>query len=568
MYDSKKNSCNGIKENNDKLRMKFGKQIQINELILLRDGRLCSTSNDDTITIYDKYNYQIQTKIKLKSMIEDIVDLSGGLIVKQKYAYELDIYRKKDFKFIQFINHQYVVETIFEVNKKLIICTKYRSDIGIEIWEKNKNNLYKLTGFLVSNLLSSYCLINEDKNKSNIFFCENPLSKGLKDDKQVMQAKEKMDQEYSKLKDQKQKMIKEREELKNKIKLLDEQIYQLDGGHEEKFNYFQKMPHNMQLTFQGIQQQYYHNRFGQIKYFQPNPQGMMGMQTHYQINKSMNPMMYQMKQMNAINPMNPMYQMNPVNPINPTQPGFQYKYDYHGSFNPTLFWENPQFYQQHQPWHGQYNPNHEEHIQNLLKLDGDLSWKESTKFSTNILINYSRNTIKINLDEDYLNTKIYAIKANENKLVTAFIYKNVSPTIISIKICDLKNHIGKILVIESRRNLNFIDSIININGSYILFGVWFINIDARYEIVFKLNFFGNIYDKESHFLKKCLKLLNGNILIYAKDNNDSGEYKFENNRLIKIRENFIEDANIIIEKNEKEIITYSNNLLKLWEKVN
>ena len=186
----------------------------------------------------------------------------------------------------------------------------------------------KLTGFLVSNLLSSYCLINEDKNKSNIFFCENPLSKGLKDDKQVMQAKEKMDQEYSKLKDQKQKMIKEREELKNKIKLFDEQIYQLGGGHEEIFNYYQKMPHNMQLTFQGIQQQYYHNRFGQIKYFQPNPQGMMGMQTQYQIN-------------------NPMYQMNPVNPINPTQPGFQYKYDYHGSFNPTLFWENPQFYQQH-----------------------------------------------------------------------------------------------------------------------------------------------------------------------------------------------------------------------------
>ena len=172
------------------------------------------------------------------------------------------------------------------------------------------------------------------------------------------------------------------------------------------------------------------------------------------------------------------------------------------------------------------------------------------------------------MDKDYLNTKIYAIKANENKLVTAFIYKNVFPAIISIKIYDLKNHIGKILVIKSRRNLSFIDSIININGSYILFGVWLINIDAPYEIVFKLNFFGNIYDNESHLLKKYFKLLNGNILIYAQDNNDSGEYKFENNRLVKIKENFIEDANIIIEKNEKEIITYSNNLLKLWEKTN
>ena len=70
-----------------------------------------------------------------------------------------------------------------------------------------------------------------------------------------MKAKEKMDQEYLKLKDQIQKMIKEREELKNKIKYLDEQIYQLGGGHEENFNYYQEMPHSMQPTFQGIQQQ-------------------------------------------------------------------------------------------------------------------------------------------------------------------------------------------------------------------------------------------------------------------------------------------------------------------------
>ena len=35
---------------------------------------------------------------------------------------------------------------------------------------------------------------------------------------------------------------------------------------------------------------------------------------------------------------------------------------------------------------GQYNPSHEERIKNLLNLDGDLSWKESTKFSTNTLI--------------------------------------------------------------------------------------------------------------------------------------------------------------------------------------
>ena len=85
-----------------------------------------------------------------------------------------------------------------------------------------------------------------------------------------------------------------------------------------------------------------------------------------------------------------------------------------------------------------------------------------------------------------MNTLTY--KVNENKLVSAFIYKNASPTIISIKICDLKNHIGSIMVIESRSDLSFIDLIITINGNYILFGVWLINFDS-YQIVFKFNFF-------------------------------------------------------------------------------
>jgi hypothetical protein len=238
------------KNNNIKLRLKFEKQIKIDNLILLSDGRLCSTEVS-SINIYDKYSYQIQSKIKLKSLIEDIVELSSDLIVKQKNFYELFIFRKKDFKIIQLINHRFVVETIFEVNKKLIICTKYDKDLGIEIWEKDKNNLYILTGFLINNLISSYCFIYEEKIKSNVFFCENPLSKGLKDSQLVMQEKNRMDQEYSKLRDQRQKLIQEREELKRKIQLLNDQLYQLAGGHEEKsyksqYQFNPMIPHSMQ----------------------------------------------------------------------------------------------------------------------------------------------------------------------------------------------------------------------------------------------------------------------------------------------------------------------------------
>lgn len=59
----KNNYYNGIKENNSKLQLKFGKQIQINELILLCDGRLCSTSNNNSITIYDKIIIKSKRKL-------------------------------------------------------------------------------------------------------------------------------------------------------------------------------------------------------------------------------------------------------------------------------------------------------------------------------------------------------------------------------------------------------------------------------------------------------------------------------------------------------------------------
>ena len=122
------------------------------------------------------------------------------------------------------------------------------------------------------------------------------------------------------------------------------------------------------------------------------------------------------------------------------------------------------------------------------------------------------------------------------------------------------------MVIELRRDLNFIDSIIDIDGNYILFGIWLIDINSC-QIIFKFNIFERIYIDAQYF-KKYFKLLNGNILIFSIDKDFSGEYKFENNQLVKIGENIIEDSDIIIENKDKEIITYSNNLLKIWEKIN
>ena len=342
-------------------------------------------------------------------------------------------------------------------------------------------------------------------------------------------------------------MIQEREELKRKIQLINDQLYQLAGGHEEKTYKSQcqfnpMIPHSIQpiqpmqpKIINGQRLQYYYDRFGQlISYLPPNPvQPMMGMPVQSQIN-----------------PMYPPGQFIPKMPQG----------------------VNPLIYQsmEHPFYHSQINPMMTKSQRNITQLiiNEDLLWKESTKFSTNILINYSKNKISsIDLGKIYFNIKIFTIKANENKLVSAFIYKYTSPTIISIKICDLKNHIGSIMVIETRIDLNFIDSIIDIDGNYILFGIWLIDINSC-QIVFRFNIFERIYGIGDQYFKKFFKLLNGNILIYSIDNNFSGEYKFETNQLVKIKENFIEESDIIIENKDKEIITYSNNMLKIWEKSN
>jgi hypothetical protein len=356
-----------------------------------------------------------------------------------------------------------------------------------------------------------------------------------------MQAKNKMDQEYSKLRDQTQELVQEREELKKKIQLLNDLIYQLNGGHEEIYKsqsqFNPMMPHSIQPSFMYVQMN---------PYFQQNPfQQMMGMQTQYQFN----PMMSQ---------------------------GMQYQY-YHEYFNPMTLSMNPYFHQgmMNPFYQNQFNPmtiaqRNIQIPQNIDYFDGELVWKESTKFSTNILINYSNNKVSsINLDNNvYCKIKVFTIKANENRLVSAYINKYTSPKkIISIKICDLENHIGNIMIIESERDFSYIDSIIEIDGKYILFGIWLIDINL-YQIVFKFSNFNRNYVEEDKYFKKYFKLLNGNILIYSIDKNFSGEYKFEKNQLVKINENFIEESDIIIENKDKEIITYSNNMLKIWEKSN
>ena len=54
----------------------------VNQIILLKDGRIASSSNDHNILIYNKENYSIELKIdKLDNIVFNILQINNGNII-------------------------------------------------------------------------------------------------------------------------------------------------------------------------------------------------------------------------------------------------------------------------------------------------------------------------------------------------------------------------------------------------------------------------------------------------------------------------------------------------------
>ena len=114
----------------------------VDHIKILPDGRLVSCSEDGTINIYNKRNYEFEQKIKVGSGVVYIESLSNNNIIACCFDGALKIYdiNNDDSKFVKQIKgHKNIVLKVLKINNKLISCSR---DKTMKIWERNEHNNY------------------------------------------------------------------------------------------------------------------------------------------------------------------------------------------------------------------------------------------------------------------------------------------------------------------------------------------------------------------------------------------------------------------------------------------
>jgi WD40 repeat protein len=129
----------------------------VNHIILLEDGRIASSSNDNTILIYNKDNNKIELKIENEDTIFYIIQAVNGYIIASETTGSILIYKLTSltsFELIQKIkaHNGYVRKTIEIEDRRLISCS---DDKSIKIWKFIDNQ------YILENTLNQY-------NKSEI----------------------------------------------------------------------------------------------------------------------------------------------------------------------------------------------------------------------------------------------------------------------------------------------------------------------------------------------------------------------------------------------------------------
>ncbi len=124
----------------------------VNHIILLEDGRIASSSNDNTILIYNKDNNKIELKIENKEYIFYIIQAVNGYIIASETTGSILIYKLTSltsYELIQKIkaHNGYVRKTIEIEDRRLISCS---DDKTIKIWKFNNNQ------YILENTLNQY----------------------------------------------------------------------------------------------------------------------------------------------------------------------------------------------------------------------------------------------------------------------------------------------------------------------------------------------------------------------------------------------------------------------------
>ena len=110
----------------------------VNQIILLKDGRIASSSNDESILIYDKEMNDIQISIdNLESNVLNIMESNEGYIFASLYSGSILIFKLNSLKSYQLIQnikgHKNCVKKIIQIKDgRFISCS---SDKTIKIWK-------------------------------------------------------------------------------------------------------------------------------------------------------------------------------------------------------------------------------------------------------------------------------------------------------------------------------------------------------------------------------------------------------------------------------------------------
>ncbi len=138
----------------------------INQIILLKDGRIASSSNDKSIIIYNKINYSIQLQIKnLDDCVYNIIQGSNDNIYASIGNGTISIFKLTSLttyeKIQTFKIHNDRVRKIIELKDgRFASCSK---DKTIQIWEFNNNELIIYHIFNQDNSIS--CILESNENE-------------------------------------------------------------------------------------------------------------------------------------------------------------------------------------------------------------------------------------------------------------------------------------------------------------------------------------------------------------------------------------------------------------------
>ena len=157
----------------------------VNQIILLKDGRIASSSNDKSIIIYNKEDYSIQLQIKnLDSYVYNIIQGSNDYIFASIENGTISIFKLTSLTSYQNIQnikaHNNHVRKIIELKDGRYVSCSY--DKTIKIWKFNNNELILDKTLNQDNQISSIMELKENEiistpngNSSIIFWNINEL---------------------------------------------------------------------------------------------------------------------------------------------------------------------------------------------------------------------------------------------------------------------------------------------------------------------------------------------------------------------------------------------------------